>query len=76
MLYTGRDFAFIGFEGLPTRPYTERRIKRSPLRDVASMLLSLHYAAYAVLFGRVPGVTARPEATASLELWAGFWWSG
>jgi maltose alpha-D-glucosyltransferase/alpha-amylase len=75
VLYTGRDFAFIDFEGQPSRPYSERRIKRSPLRDVAGMLRSMQYAAYAVLFGHVPGVTTRPEAAASLEAWAGFWWS-
>ncbi len=75
VLYTGRDFAIIDFEGIPARPYTERRIKRSPLRDVTGMLRSLQYAAYAVLFGRVPGVTTRPEAAGALEAWAAFWWS-
>ena len=41
VLNTGKDFAFIDFEGDPPRPLGERRLKRSPLVDVASMLRSL-----------------------------------
>src|SRR5205823_11719090 len=35
VLYTGKDFVVIGFEGEPARPLGERRRKRSPLHDVA-----------------------------------------
>ena len=60
ILYTGKDFVFVGFGGRADRPLSERRIKRPPLRDVASLLLSFEYAAHAVLFDQVPGVTRRP----------------
>ena len=50
VLSTGRDFIILDFEGEPARSYSERRLKRSPLRDVAGMIRSFHYAAYSGLF--------------------------
>jgi len=73
VLYTGTDFVIIDFEGEPARPISERRIKRSPLRDVAGMIRSFHYAAYAALLGRVAGQALRPEDLPALEPWADFW---
>ncbi|HYC86313.1 MAG TPA: putative maltokinase, partial [Chryseosolibacter sp.] len=50
VLFTGKDFVITDFEGEPARSYSERRLKRSALRDVAGMLRSFHYAAYGSLF--------------------------
>ncbi len=73
VLYTGKDFVVLDFEGDPGRPLSERRLKRSPLHDVAGMLDSFYHAAHAVLFGEAPGVIAKPESLDALEAWAKSW---
>uniref|UniRef100_UPI002ACF08EF putative maltokinase n=1 Tax=Chloroflexus sp. TaxID=1904827 RepID=UPI002ACF08EF len=72
VLFTGKDYVIIDFEGEPLRPISERRIKRSPLRDVAGMLRSYQYAAYAALFAR-DGVAGNAEEFERLQRWADFW---
>ncbi|GAB2540616.1 maltose alpha-D-glucosyltransferase [Spirosoma aerophilum] len=46
ILLTGKDIAIQDFGGDPTRSYSERRLKRSPLRDVATMIRSFYYVVY------------------------------
>ncbi|GAB4043790.1 maltose alpha-D-glucosyltransferase [Spirosoma litoris] len=46
ILLTGKDIAIQDFGGDPTRSYSERRLKRSPLRDVAAMIRSFYYVGY------------------------------
>ena len=72
VLHTGKDFVIIDFEGEPARSLADRRIKRSPLRDVAGMLRSFHYASYALLVGEVGG-SVRLGRVKPLEPWADFW---
>jgi maltose alpha-D-glucosyltransferase/alpha-amylase len=69
VLYTGKDFVFLDFEGEPARPISERRFKRSPFRDIASMVRSFHYATEAALrSGRV-----RDEDVPSVRAHARVW---
>ncbi len=73
VLYTGKDFVIIDFEGEPARPLGERRIKRPPLRDVAGMIRSFDYATYAALFQELNLGNLHAEQLPQLEPWTRFW---
>jgi maltose alpha-D-glucosyltransferase/alpha-amylase len=66
VLFTGRDFVIIDFEGEPARPLAERRAKQVPIVDVAGMVRSFHYAAYAAL-DRMGSGTGADEGWSELE---------
>lgn len=70
VLYTGNDFVIIDFEGEPARSLSERRLKKSPLVDVAGMIRSFHYAACSALFKHaLSGSEAMTGAKPLIELW-------
>ncbi|HEY8202061.1 MAG TPA: maltose alpha-D-glucosyltransferase [Actinomycetota bacterium] len=73
VLYTGKDFVIIDFEGEPARPLTERRIKRPAMKDVAGMVRSFHYAAYSTLLGETG--TIYHDKAPVLEPWLDFWYA-
>jgi maltose alpha-D-glucosyltransferase/alpha-amylase len=54
----------------------ERRLKRSPLRDVASMIASFHDLALGRLRSADLGGSLRAEDAAAVDLWAGRWFLG
>jgi maltose alpha-D-glucosyltransferase/alpha-amylase len=73
VLWTGKDFIFIDFEGDSTVPMSERRLKHSPLRDVATMLRSFHYAAAVGLDQHVERGSIPPENLPQFQPWLRYW---
>ncbi len=64
------DWHIIDFEGEPLRSLAERREKHSPLKDVAGMLRSFNYAAWAAMFRLT---TETPETLEALRPLAEDW---
>ena len=73
VLHAGKDFAIIDFEGEPARPLSERRRKRSALRDVSGMLRSFHYAAMGSMLEHLRHGTLSPSMLDALGPWARLW---
>ncbi|MEO6786796.1 MAG: putative maltokinase, partial [Chthoniobacteraceae bacterium] len=72
-LYTGRDFFIVDFEGEPAVPLNERRMKRTPFRDVAGLLRSFDYAANAALRREVEQGAISAAALPRFTAWANRW---
>ena len=71
VLFTGKDFIIIDFEGEPTRSLTARQLKHCPFKDVAGMLRSFHYAIY---MGNLENESKIPESAGLLEPWLEVWY--
>lgn len=71
VLFNGKDYYIIDFEGEPMLSISERRLKKTPLKDVAGMMRSFHYAAYGQL---VLNQNYRKEDMPFLEEWALQWY--
>ncbi|MBX2901628.1 MAG: maltose alpha-D-glucosyltransferase [Cyclobacteriaceae bacterium] len=70
VLFTGKDFIIIDFEGEPGFSFSERRLKKNPMKDVAGMMRSFHYAA----FGKILlNENYREKDIEFLEQWAEQW---
>ena len=69
------DFILLDFEGEPARPLSQRRRKQSALKDVAGMLRSFSYVAFAGLkaYEENSRNSARTTANTSLSTWAQAW---
>ncbi|MGC1395108.1 MAG: maltose alpha-D-glucosyltransferase [Coleofasciculaceae cyanobacterium] len=75
VLYTGNDFIIVDFEGDPALNLNERRMKRSPLRDVAGMLQSFNGAANMALQNEIESGMNLPNDLPVMKQWAQYWYS-
>jgi maltose alpha-D-glucosyltransferase/alpha-amylase len=73
VLWTGQDFLISDFEGEPARPLSERRMKHTPILDVAGMLRSFYYVPYAAL-ARQQSHVFTEEVGGRLDPWIRFWY--
>jgi maltose alpha-D-glucosyltransferase/alpha-amylase len=73
VLYDGKHFWIVDFEGEPSVSLSERRLKHSALRDVASMVRSFHYAAHAALRQHLKQSSPPPKRWQMLDAWSRFW---
>ncbi|CCH67049.1 Trehalose synthase [Richelia intracellularis HH01] len=72
VLYTGKDFIIIDFEGDTSRSLNERRMKRSPLRDVASMLQSFYCVCSMALRNEKESGIIHTDKLPVMERWSQF----
>lgn len=53
ILVKGDDFYILDFEGEPESTIRDRKVKQPPLKDVAGLFRSFHYAIYATIFNNI-----------------------
>lgn len=70
VLRAGNELYVLDFEGEPILSISERRIKRSALRDVAGMIRSFHYA---LTYALKIDATERKDLAPLLERYGEFW---
>ncbi|HEX4749057.1 MAG TPA: maltose alpha-D-glucosyltransferase [Bryobacteraceae bacterium] len=75
LITPSQDISIFDFEGDPDQHLSERRIKRCPLRDVASMLLSFGYAAQSAIRQVTSSERDGSSARDVLRIWGRFWYS-
>ena len=73
ILWSGHDIVFIDFEGEPGQPIGQRRIKRSPLADVAGLLRSFDYAGRVAVDTMVERGRVTGNDVDVLEAWRRRW---
>lgn len=73
VLYTGKDFMIIDFEGEPARSLDDRRAKRLALRDVAGMLRSFDYAASSYSIEQDRTKSPGGPVVENLQEWSELW---
>jgi maltose alpha-D-glucosyltransferase/alpha-amylase len=77
ILNAGNDFFIIDFEGEPALSLSERRRKRSALRDVAGMLRSFSYAVFVAQAAQIQRGPIYAIDSNRITAWARLWqtWS-
>jgi maltose alpha-D-glucosyltransferase / alpha-amylase len=75
VLWTGKDFVIIDFEGEPSRSLGRRRLKRPAVVDLAGMVRSFHYAGRtaALRLNRDLGTSMVSVDRATIDTWLTFW---
>ncbi|MGE5798240.1 MAG: alpha-amylase, partial [Ignavibacteria bacterium] len=71
ILFTGKDFVIQNFEGNLNHAATERRLKRSALRDIAELIYSLYSASY---YSVIKYKTRLNDELKELEPFSMLWW--